>query len=150
MVCRLVRGDGQPERYRRDGRASAGGGQRAVGRGAAARGADLTGDGRGLARLSGADRRRTYQPAQRSVAAGRSGARRNGQSAQQQRGAGRADADGRHQPAGRWHPPGNNWDAATRADPAELRRALALLPELAAEGASAPRRISARRGWPGR
>ena len=35
---------------------------------------------------------------------------------------------------GRWHPPGNNWDAATRADPAELRRALALLPELAAEG----------------
>ena len=31
VVCRLVRGDGQPERgYRRDGRASAGGGQRAV------------------------------------------------------------------------------------------------------------------------
>ncbi|WP_423251192.1 AIR synthase related protein [Klebsiella pneumoniae] len=64
------------------------------------------GDGRGLARLSGADRRRTYQPAQRSVAAGRSGARRNGQSAQQQRGAGRADADGRHQPAGEVAPAG--------------------------------------------
>lgn len=35
---------------------------------------------------------------------------------------------------GRWHPPGFNWDAATEADPATLRQALALLPELAAEG----------------
>ncbi|ATA23283.1 hypothetical protein BIY26_13660 [Brenneria goodwinii] len=32
---------------------------------------------------------------------------------------------------GRWHPPGLNWDAATRADPAALRQALAILPELA-------------------
>ncbi|QTF07838.1 sll0787 family AIR synthase-like protein [Brenneria izadpanahii] len=32
---------------------------------------------------------------------------------------------------GRWHPPGLNWDAATHADPAGLRRALAILPELA-------------------
>ncbi|MCW1872983.1 sll0787 family AIR synthase-like protein (plasmid) [Erwinia sp. INIA-01] len=35
---------------------------------------------------------------------------------------------------GRWHPPGHNWDAATEADPAALRHALALLPELAASG----------------
>lgn len=35
---------------------------------------------------------------------------------------------------GRWHPPGYNWDAATEADPAALRRALALLPTLAAAG----------------
>jgi len=35
---------------------------------------------------------------------------------------------------GRWHPPGNNWDAATEADPAALRGALSLLPELAAAG----------------
>ncbi|KAA9000529.1 sll0787 family AIR synthase-like protein [Affinibrenneria salicis] len=33
--------------------------------------------------------------------------------------------------AGRWHPPGLNWDAATDADPAALRRALAILPALA-------------------
>lgn len=32
---------------------------------------------------------------------------------------------------GRWHPPGLNWDAATGADPAALRQALAILPELA-------------------
>lgn len=35
---------------------------------------------------------------------------------------------------GRWHPPGLNWDAATDADPATLRRTLRLLPELAASG----------------
>lgn len=35
---------------------------------------------------------------------------------------------------GRWHPPGLNWDAATDADPAALRRTLRLLPELAASG----------------
>lgn len=35
---------------------------------------------------------------------------------------------------GRWHPPGLNWDAATAADPAALRRALAVLPELAEAG----------------
>lgn len=35
--------------------------------------------------------------------------------------------------AGRWHPPGLNWDAATAAEPAALRRALALLPALAEE-----------------
>lgn len=32
---------------------------------------------------------------------------------------------------GRWHPPGLNWDAATGAEPANLRKALALLPHLA-------------------
>ncbi|CAH6250428.1 TPA: sll0787 family AIR synthase-like protein [Escherichia coli] len=32
---------------------------------------------------------------------------------------------------GRWHPPGLNWDAATQAEPAHLRRAWALLPTLA-------------------
>jgi len=35
--------------------------------------------------------------------------------------------------AGRWHPPGYNWDAATSADPVALRRALAVLPALAEE-----------------
>lgn len=35
---------------------------------------------------------------------------------------------------GSWHPPGYNWDAATQANPDSLRRALSLLPSLAAEG----------------
>lgn len=35
---------------------------------------------------------------------------------------------------GRWHPPGHNWDAATTTDPAELRQAMSLLPEMAEAG----------------
>lgn len=35
---------------------------------------------------------------------------------------------------GRWHPPGLNWDAASEAEPAALRKALALLPSLAERG----------------
>lgn len=35
---------------------------------------------------------------------------------------------------GKWHPPGYNWDAATDAEPAMLRRTISLLPEMASEG----------------
>lgn len=38
--------------------------------------------------------------------------------------------------AGRWHDPHPFWDAATKADPARLRRTLALLPAVAAGGAA--------------
>ena len=134
-VRRLVRRDGQPQRHRRDGRASARRGRRHLGDGPRPGRAGAGRLARGLAGLRRAGRGWPHQPSHRDGRAGGGGARPRQAPHHQLRCPSPATCSSPPvDTRGGFRGGSLNWDAASGAPAERLRGDLALLPDLAEDG----------------